>query len=335
MMICSTPLSLASAFCKRQQTCLSTRIVACIFLLFLGLPGSIYAQDDEDLMIVFWNIENCFDHKAENGGKEWSPEGEKHWSAKRFYNKCNAIGKTLLWIEQEQGQKPDFIALAEVENRAVVKAIVHSPVLRKQGYSFVHFDSPDARGIDVALLYNTRRFPRQPQVRLIGIEEFRTRDILSCRFCLPDGDSLTLIVNHHPSKLGGEKKSRHKRERVMTYLRKECLRTGNNTVAVGDFNDTANGAAFRLLEDIMRWVAPQGGQETGSIKFRGKWELIDLFWVSPDLYHHCESAIVYAPFLLCPDKKYAGEKPLRTYSGPRYLGGVSDHLPIILKISRD
>lgn len=295
----------------------------------------------DSLLVLFWNVENLFDCEGENGGKEWTPVGEKHWTPGRLRAKCNAIAKTLLWVGEQWGRLPDIVGLAEVENAGVLRRLVYSAPLRKAGYRYIHFDSPDPRGIDVALLYRKDVLAR-PKAEALPVPGFRTRDILRCRFPL-SGDSLTVVVVHHPSKLGGPARSQPRRKAAMSVLREAC---GNFlTVVTGDFNDTPDGEAFQMLDSCLVCLSrPLHRQGEGTLKYDGKWELIDQFWVSPDLAEkepgtqagrwRCETAILYAPFLLTRDSAHAGEKPLRTYSGPRYLGGVSDHLPIVLRLSR-
>lgn len=313
----------------------------------------------EDLLVVFWNVENLFDCDGENGGEEWTPAGEKHWTPGRLRAKCNAIGKTLLWIGEQWGRLPDIVCLAEVENESVLRRLVYSTPLRKAGYRYVHFESPDPRGIDVALLYRNDVLPR-PIADALPVPGFRTRDILRCRF--PLTDTLTVIVVHHPSKLGGPARSQPRRQAAMSVLRDACqnriaassgtdslpsvrTRPCSFTVVTGDFNDTPDGETFRMLDSCLVCLSrPLHQRGEGSLKYDGKWELIDQFWVSPDLMRDrfgvanescCETAVIYAPFLLTKDSAHAGEKPLRTYSGPCYLGGVSDHLPIVLRLWRE
>ncbi len=312
----------------------------------------------DSLLVLFWNVENLFDCEGENGGKEWTPAGEKHWTPGRLRAKCNAIAKTLLWVGEKWGRLPDIVGLAEVENAGVLRRLVYSAPLRKAGYRYIHFDSPDPRGIDVALLYRKDVLAR-PKAEALPVPGFRTRDILRCRFPL-SGDSLTVVVVHHPSKLGGPARSQPRRQAAMSVLREACgdTRAGSSgtdslptaascslTVVTGDFNDTPDGEAFQMLDSCLVCLSrPLYRQGEGTLKYDGKWELIDQFWVSPDLAEketgahagrwRCETAVLYAPFLLTRDSAHAGEKPLRTYSGPRYLGGVSDHLPIVLRLSR-
>ena len=119
----------------------------------------------EDLLVVFWNVENLFDCDGKNGGEEWTPEGGKHWTSGRLRTKCNAIGKTLLWIGEQEGRLPDIVGLAEVENAEVLRRLIYSAPLRKAGYRYVRFGSPDPRGIDVALLYSMPLPTVRPKAR--------------------------------------------------------------------------------------------------------------------------------------------------------------------------
>ena len=145
---------------------------------------------------------------------------------------------------------------------------------------------------------------------------------------------MEFIVNHHPSKYGGETESEGRRTAAMVALKElsdslyACGR--NNIIAMGDFNDTPDGIQFGIMTGLLdnRGMKPHERGE-GTIRYKGKWELIDFFLTSPDVPAE-EMEIIKIPFLTTYDRRYPGEKPLRTYSGPRYIGGVSDHCPIIL-----
>ena len=513
----------------------------CLFVCVAGVTGSIFG--------------------TANAMQEDSSFGQRRWTKGRFYTKCNAIAKTVLWIADRKGRLPDVIGLAEVENAFVVRSIVGATALRKYGYRTVHFDSPDHRGIDVALVYREDVFEklsarpcriyecspgqdkgddstgglsrlakmRKPECtvvhegfltkhnaeisvlsrpyvpegrpaaeelsseRAFGIDDpdyeepgqnadpaaeelsghepdveygeqgirtlMGTRDILlvSLKHRI-SGRTYYFLVNHHPSKYGGAKASEWRRRTAMARLRflcdsiyaensarcqrilsgdgqhteadslgqrlpeqeqrreivgiGQCLQAGQwmsdvRIIAMGDFNDTPSGGPFDILCDTVYNTAvyrektgslentgqgsssrngsmtgcrmvnlgvPLEAAGEGTIRYGGKWELIDMFVVSAFLAGPggsygggCTDApvsgqsqdagripvarqgaagipekpvagkrpaarmeVVKVPFLMTRDNTHVGEKPFRTYSGPRYIGGVSDHCPIVL-----
>lgn len=161
-----------------------------------------------------------------------------------------------------------------------------------------------------------------------------------------------ILVNHHPSKFSGEKASMHGRELAMVALRDVCDSIARVSdapiVAMGDFNDTPDGPQFSILEGrLLNLAGPLAAKGEGSIRYNGRWELIDHFLVGGRrpvaradasggrVGRHCngygvEMSVVRIPFLMTRDRAHSGFKPLRTYSGPRWIGGVSDHCPILL-----
>lgn len=316
------------------------RVILVLLLCAAGM--GVCAQEKDSLLVMFWNVENFFDWTDQGMGesdKEFSSSGERHWTKSRFYAKCDAIAKSIMWIGDRYGRMPDVIGLAEVENRGVLTKLLNHTLLRKYDYSIVHKESGDRRGIDVALLYrcsfaslHSKSFIT-PTLR--GVNMY-TRDILHAHMTLRDGRKSDFIVNHHPSKFGGKKESEIRRISAMDSLKELCDSLygcgRNNIIVMGDFNDTPDGPQFDVIAGILenRGRALQEKSE-GTIRYRGKWELIDFFMTSPDI-EVSEMKVVKIPFLTTYDKRYPGEKPLRTYSGPRYIGGVSDHCPIIIKI---
>lgn len=291
----------------------------------------------DTLRLMFWNLENCFDWIDSGTGSsdtEFSSRGERHWTRKRFKTKLNAISKGILWAASEEGGLPDAIGLAEVENRHVLERLLEETPLRKTGYKILHSDSPDPRGIDVALLYRPSklRLKTAKACHLYdGDSLLRTRDILLATFEGADGTALALAVNHHPSKYGGISESEPRRRIAVERLRflADSLRAEGieNLVALGDFNDTPANPVYKLLEPALNnWAEPLFQKGLGTIKYDGQWELIDMLFASETLKGQMK--ILQIPFLMTRDTGHAGLKPLRTYSGPRYLGGVSDHCPI-------
>lgn len=301
----------------------------------------------DSTLLMFWNLENFFDWRADptdgsDSDKEFSSFGARHWTRRKFDAKCRAIAKTIFWVEDQEGMLPDAIGVAEVENRFVLEKLLSETPLRRTDYDIVHYDSPDPRGIDVALLYRKNRLKllRSRPLRVGNpsgkAESFTSRDILLAEFGTPDGDSIALFVNHHPSKYGGD--SGWKRQVAMGRLKEatdSLLREGfKNIVATGDFNDTPE-SMDGYARTMVNLAAPLAWKGRGTIRYAGKWELIDMFLVSPALAGRRnipEMKILRVPFLLVQDHAHSGEKPLRTYTGPKYAGGVSDHCPIVLVI---
>ena len=173
-----------------------------VCLLILGRPGE---GRQDCFRVLFWNVENFFDWHdggTSDSDAEFSAEGARRWTARRFFAKCHAIAKTVLYLADREGALPDVIGLAEVENRFVLYKLLTETLLRKTDYAIVHYDSPDPRGIDVALLY---RRDRLDTVRTFpaAVPGVATRDMLVVQLRTKAGDSLAVIVCHHPSKYGG------------------------------------------------------------------------------------------------------------------------------------
>lgn len=275
------------------------------------------APRQDSLLVMFWNLENFYDTHDDglnDSDREFSPRGAKHWTRRRYTAKCNAVAKIILKAADSYGSLPDVIGFAEVENRSVVEDIILDTPLRKLGYRIVHYDSPDHRGIDCALLYrkSSLELTDSAPIQLYGPDGriIATRDILLARF-----GNLAVLVNHHPSKVG--EGSEERRRIAMDRMNSACdsLEASGvrHILCVGDFND-----------DV--W---QTGSPLGTIKYEGKWEKID------GCFHRgfssVEEHIFDDPSLLTKDASYGGMKPLRTWSGPRWLGGASDHLPVVIK----
>lgn len=312
-------------------------------ILILICSGFLCAAQDEKL-VVFWNLENFFDYVDGGEGesdREWSSTGSRRWTKTRFYTKCDAIAKTMFWIGEKYGRMPDVIGVAEVENSGVLYKLLSSSLLRKYDYKVVHYDSHDRRGIDVALLYRSsvyRKVSSSVTVPEYDAQKLSTRDILQVCLESVDGERINVLVNHHPSKYGGSQASESRRDAAMTAMRNLCdslavADSGIPVIAMGDFNDTPDGEQFRMLDGVLVNKADslfRAGQ--GTIRFEGKWDLIDMFMVSGSISEKSAMEILQVPFLMTYEKKYPGLKPLRTYSGPRYIGGVSDHCPIVLTV---
>jgi hypothetical protein len=324
--------------------------------LLSGAPAMAAHQADT-LDVLFWNLENFFDYRDQGTSEsdaEFSGRGLRHWTKKRFLTKCNAVAKTLLWTAGQTGRMPDVVAVAEVENRFVLKQLLRETALRKQPWGIVHYESPDHRGIDVGLLWRTDRWDTvcTRACHVFGPDGavLPTRDILLVQLQrraapAPAVDRWAILVNHHPSKYGGAS-SAWRRESAVDRLRELCdsLRAAgwSRIVATGDFNDTADAPLFQRLDALENLALPLAARGQGTIRFNGRWELIDLFFLSnvpapassglASPGSAARMTILHPPFLTERDKTHSGEKPRRTYIGPRYNGGVSDHRPIHLRL---
>ena len=178
--------------------------VLCLTIILLLCDFKSEAHVSDSLLVMFWNVENFFDwtdQKAGDSDSDFSSDGSRRWTMKRFYRKCDAIAKTIMWIGDTYGRMPDVIGLSEIENRGVLVKLLHSTLLRKYDYNIVHRDSPDRRGIDVALLYRSGSFEllsksfKVPSVDGIALS---TREILHTEFRCRNGKKLDFIVNSIP-----------------------------------------------------------------------------------------------------------------------------------------
>ena len=334
-----------------------------LLLWILAIPNA------DTLQVMFWNVENFFDWRNDSttvSDVEFSAAGERHWTWKRFQAKANAFAKALFWVEAETGRLPDIVGLEEVENAFVLRQVLQKTALRKLDYKYVHYDSPDRRGIDVALLYRSSRLElldSKPCHLFASDTVMATRDILLCVF-QKDSAKVAVMVNHHPSKYGGAAESEPRRRIAVERLRflADSLESIgiDRIIAGGDFNDTPENSVFQLLEPaLLPMHMDLFRRGLGTIKYDGIWDLIDHIYVSPAFLEAPVSTppsdsssgnvdrqtdqaenpstrvrmqILRIPFLLTRDTVHSGEKPLRTYTGPRHTGGVSDHLPVLLEV---
>lgn len=293
------------------------------------------------LTLVELNCENLFDcqHDSLKQDTEWLPASVRNWTPARYWRKMNSIGQEILSC-QDDGI-PDLVALVEVENDSVIFDLTRRSLLRHAGYEYLMTQSPDVRGIDVALLYQPMTF--RPlccdYLEVEPLEGMRpTRDVLYVQGETSERDTLHVFVVHAPSRFGGEHPTRPNRrvvmERIMQVVRE--LPEDAKVIIAGDFNDYADSPSLQYLEqhgfiNVTREARGSNGAR-GTYRYQGEWESIDHVLVSRVLRDFVmESFINDAPFLLEEDKKYGGVKPLRTYNGYRYQRGFSDHLPLVVR----
>ena len=291
---------------------------------------------------------------------EWTPDGERRWSYTRYYRKVENIARVLTNIGEWDGV--DIVGLQEVENALCVKRLCYT--LRPGEYDFVHYESPDPRGIDVALVYKKSRVDTIA-TRAIRVSaslndgmsaakplngELITRDILyvcakikaKSEGVKANGDTIHFFVCHLPSQRGGAAESEWKRKIAREVLQSAvdsvlAIEPQAKIVIMGDFNgEPQPSEGGGDPGDGLRGVSyqePVNGKETGTHKYHGRWSCLDHFYTSPALDSLSRAEIYNAAWIQEPDEKYLDLKPKRTYNGFRYQkDGFSDHLPILLKL---
>ena len=340
-----------------------------LLLLVCALSGGrLMAQKPADtLFVAFYNVENLF-HPTDDSltaDDDFTPEGSYHWGYKRYYRKISNIAKVL--VAMGRGNPPAIVGVAEIENDRVLQDLCRRSPLQGFGYRFVHHDSPDRRGVDVALLYRDSLvtilqeravpvvFPFEPATR--------NRDLLYVLARLPCGDSLHIVVNHWTSRFGGYAATIPKRNYYADMARHlvDSILTLNptaNVLLMGDFNDyptdesmekhlraqnplKSTAFAEDTLFNLMYHFVAQNN--VGSHKHEDFWGCLDQLIITGRLLNgHGRLQIANgmphvfdADFLLVPDEKYGGVKNYRTFLGPRYVGGFADHLPVYVRIVCD
>ena len=295
------------------------------------------------------NCENLFDcrHDSLKNDTEFLPDGAYHWTRTRYWQKLDRIGQTILscGVKEQTWQLPDMVALCEVENDSVLHDLTRRSLLRNARYDYVMTNSPDERGIDVALMYSPYSF------RLIGSHSVRvkpikgmrpTRDILYASGVTASGDTLHVIVAHLPSRRGGEKYSRPFRMMAARQVAAVIDSIYNKVsaeakiIVAGDFNDYSNSESMQLLCSNRMIGVSKGAKghngAKGTYRYQGLWGSLDHILVSIPLADIATECYVNdAEFLIERDEKYGGVKPRRNYLGPRYLNGFSDHLPLVAR----
>ena len=284
-----------------------------ILTLLLGLCPRAFSQQDS-LLVVFWNVENFFDYRSENK--------PPYWTRRRFEAKCDAVAKTLLRIADRYGRLPDAVGFAEVESAFVLRRLTSETALRKLDYRIVHYDSPDRRGIDCALLCRRSTLPLRDSAPKHVPDSaggvMPTRDILLAEF-----DSLAILVNHHPSQIGGKDGRRQLAQGRLHALTDSLHAAGQpRTLAIGDFNQELRGIPGQAGND-----GRLARNDAGTLKYNGKWEKIDGGFAEG--FARVREEVFADPTLLERDSAWGGERPRRTFNGRRYRGGVSDHLPVV------
>lgn len=285
--------------------------------------------------IVSYNVENLFDCTPDSlyDDSEFTPDGMRHWTPARYFLKREHIARTIANIGGWEGVA--LVGLCEVESEQCVSDLCRQN-LRNLPYAYIHFESPDERGIDVALLYRTDLFrvcEAHPLRVPVLPDERPTRDILYVTGVNPSEDTLHLYLCHLPSQLGGAARValRQRAKQCIAQHSDSILRSCPDAkiIVMGDMNS----APQNDLPGLYNLMLQKEQQGLGTYKYQGTWSCIDQFYVSPSLADTAQASIYEAPWLLTEDEEYTGYKPRRTYNGYQYSrDGYSDHLPIVLDL---
>lgn len=331
-------------------------VISAIYLL----AGPSFAQNN--FRIVFYNVENLFDTKdnPQKNDDDFLPTGKQRWNNYRYWKKLNDISLVIDSINK--GYPPALIGMCEVENDSVLFDLTKRSKLRKHKYNYIISKSDDPRGINTALLY------QRDDIKITGIKEYKTtfvnlaesptRNILHVTGKIVNGSLLDIFVCHFKSRVSGVKSTRPYRIQSARQLKQKVdsiikIRKQACIIIMGDFNDYPDDESMRFVLDARSknseikngqlynmFLHEANDKQKGSSRYRGRWNFPDQFIVNGNLLDNKAKtkvkdnrAIVYSSgFLLEDDIKYGGKKPYRTYSGYRYQGGFSDHLPIYMDL---
>ena len=316
-------------------------------------------QDAKDsFRLAFYNVENLFDTIDEPStiDSEYMPNSSLKWNTQRYFAKQKNIARVV-----EAMNFPAIMGMAEVENRRVLEDLIAQPLLSSKNYGIAHFDSPDERGIDVAMIYRKSEFDVKKQKKhaiKFPTSDDKTRDILEVSGILRGGIELTVFVNHFPSRRGGADESEPTRVYVASVLRKavDSLFQKNpnaHIVIMGDFNDEPSNNSLKKTLGAAEWQremtkelpsaalynlgAAIEKRGEGTEYYRG-WDVLDQIIVSGTFLDarsktttKDEETVFNADLVIFKDK--SGQRlPNRTYTGPIYRGGFSDHFPVFIDV---
>ena len=316
----------------------------------------------EARIIGFYNMENLFDARHDPGKKDedYLPDGQYAWTQDKYEKKLANMAHVIAEMAKENGRYHAVLGVAEIENDAVLKALVAQPEIAEAGYRFVHFESPDSRGIDVALLYRPD-IVKVLESKPLKLDDRRTRSTLMVRAEI-DGEAFAFYVAHLPSRQGEDAEKYRCRGAEIIYDHAMQLQRrwpGIKIVVMGDMNDNPSdkSLADRLHgrekpetvgeKDFFSpfWAMHKAGY--GSQTYRGEWNIYDCILVNEALTHPAEGTfgilkieknkyygkVFDAPFLTQQSGRYKGT-PFRTFSGSRFINGYSDHYPTYIAIGK-
>jgi hypothetical protein len=338
-----------------------------LIIIFILIASGGEAQQVRAGLIAFYNLENLFDTIDTPGvlDEEFTPEGPNKWTGSRYLEKIDNMALAISRIGGDEGWSggPAVLGVSEIENRSVLEDLAAHPLLKGSNYQIVHYDSPDRRGVDVALMYRPQFFrvtaSASPSLDLKDKdgEPIYTRDQLVVSGIF-DGELMHFIVNHWPSRSGGEVTSRLRRNAAAALSRRLVdsllqIDKGAKVFVMGDLNDDptdeslrkylgASGNTGRLKEgELYNTMFPLFRKGIGSLYYRDGINLFDQIIITPSLlgddyssYKFLHARVFNASFLVQKDGQYKGY-PLRSFVGTVWQGGYSDHFPVYVIIVKN
>ena len=338
-------------------------LMLCIALFSVA---TLYAQE-KPYSVVFYNLENLFDiyDDPETHDEEFTPSGVKQWNEIKYQKKLTNMERVLFDIAKIQKDYPIVIGVSEIENRTVLEDLISQPNLKGANYRICHYDSPDARGVDVAFLYRSDVFKLEGSDNIkLKVEElpnFRTRDLVVMWGTI-EGEPFYFLVSHWPSRLGGKEASQFKRDacaRQIRQIKDSLLRENSATkvIVMGDFNDDATdasivktmGAKGKVKElvkgDFFNPYNAMLRAGLGTLAYQDAWNLFDNICVTENLVNAKSGElklikgnkyygnIFTRPYMLQQEGQYKGY-PLRTFVTNNFQNGFSDHFPVYIYIGK-
>ena len=340
-----------------------------VLFLFLNLNiicGQIKSNESYQVnTIAFYNVENLFDTLDDplTSDDDRTPMGKDKWTNDIYQKKLKNIAKVIADIGSDlTGSSPSIIGLCEIENRGVLEDLINTNSLKKENYDIIHYDSPDERGVDVAMLFKKNRFkPSSAKTYPLFLKRKDqsidyTRDHLLVSGYL-DNEQIHFIINHWPSRSGGQMKSEPNRILAGKLNKKiidSILRSNPkaNIINMGDFNDNPKDKSIKpILNSVYKKSQMNNNQlynpmeelfqkGYGSYRYRGKWDMIDQFFLSKNLVENkkglffLKAAVFNKKYLINPQGKYEGY-PFKSFAGGKFLNGYSDHFPIFLYLAKE
>ncbi|WP_421920148.1 endonuclease/exonuclease/phosphatase family protein [Marinifilum sp.] len=316
------------------------------------------SEQKREYTLAFYNVENLFDtiNDPIKWDDDFTPEGRLRFTSNRYEDKLDKLSKVLASIDTLS--LPSIIGLCEIENRLVIEDLRNEDDLIHGNYKIAHIESPDKRGIDCALLYKSEDF-KYIKHEAIGIQfpwepEYKTRDILHVEGILGK-DTVHIFVNHWPSRIGGQEKSEKNRVFVAEQLRKSVNQIQDKNplakiIIMGDFNDEpnnisvtntlkANNNTLNKPEELHNLMYDLFESGQGTYNYRGDWNMLDHLIVSKSLINSEQglstsfgAGKIFKEDWICYKNKDGILIPSRTYGGPNYYGGYSDHFPVYFKL---